>query len=272
MWATEPIRAATDLGRAGGAARAAGAPRTAGARRSARAPTRFIGRIGDDGAGARSSRRPRDRGRRARAARGARARSCSIVAPDGERTMFPDRAAAAELERVDPGGSTASPRSTCRATGSSTSPCAVRCAGSWRRRASAARRSIDASSTGLLDGSGSSAPSGGSRRSGPTCCSRTRRSRAARRRDGGGRGIRRRAVVKHGPEPTEVFDDGVIAAASRSRRSHGARPDRGGRRVRGRIPRGGAAGGEDVAACCPRGASCSRRPSSRHPGGDVNHG
>jgi sugar/nucleoside kinase (ribokinase family) len=64
---------------------------------------RFIGRVGDDGLGEQLIARLADDGVDVRVQRGGRTGAVAVlVEPGGERTMFPDRAAAADLEAIDP--------------------------------------------------------------------------------------------------------------------------------------------------------------------------
>jgi sugar/nucleoside kinase (ribokinase family) len=65
-------------------------------------PVRFIGRVGDDGLGEQLVARLADDGVDVRVQRSGRTGAVAVlVEPGGERTMFPDRAAAAELEPID---------------------------------------------------------------------------------------------------------------------------------------------------------------------------
>jgi sugar/nucleoside kinase (ribokinase family) len=66
-------------------------------------PVRFIGRVGDDGLGEQLVARLAGDGVDVRVQRGGRTGAVAVlVEPGGERTMFPDRAAAAELDTIDP--------------------------------------------------------------------------------------------------------------------------------------------------------------------------
>src|SRR5262245_41825123 len=66
-------------------------------------PVRFIGRVGHDGLGEQLIARLADDGVDVRVQRAGRTGAVAVlVEPGGERTMFPDRAAAAELEAIDP--------------------------------------------------------------------------------------------------------------------------------------------------------------------------
>lgn len=67
-------------------------------------PTRFVGRVGDDADGRRLGSRLAEAGVDVRLQyEGTTGAIVVIVTPDGERTMFPDRAAAAELGPIEPG-------------------------------------------------------------------------------------------------------------------------------------------------------------------------
>ena len=66
-------------------------------------PVRFIGRVGDDGLGEQLVARLAGDGVDVRVQRAGRTGAVAVlVEPGGERTMFPDRAAAAELEAIEP--------------------------------------------------------------------------------------------------------------------------------------------------------------------------
>ena len=102
VWATEPLRAATDT-----AARVFRARGGSGANVAALAaplvPTRFIGRVGADAAGAGLADDLAAAGVDVRVQRAGRTGTVVLlVDAEGERTMFPDRGASAELADVDP--------------------------------------------------------------------------------------------------------------------------------------------------------------------------
>lgn len=102
VWTGAPSRHGTDnpalvtRSRGGSAANVA-------ARSAMLAPTRFIGRVGDDATGAGLIAALDATGVDVRVQRGGRTGTVVVVVDpsDGERTMYPDRAAAAELEPVD---------------------------------------------------------------------------------------------------------------------------------------------------------------------------
>jgi len=104
VWRHGPITSGTDnpatidRSRGGSAANVAVAAAAEGAR------ARFIGRVGADAAGDRLALALEQSGVEARLQRGRRT-GCVVVLVDdgGERTMFPDRAAAAELGAIAPG-------------------------------------------------------------------------------------------------------------------------------------------------------------------------
>lgn len=102
VWTAGPTRRGTDnpatitRSRGGSAANVA-------ARAAALVPTRFVGRIGDDAAGTWLSSALDAVGVDVRVQRGGRTGSVVVVVDpsDGERTMYPDRGASAELGTVD---------------------------------------------------------------------------------------------------------------------------------------------------------------------------
>lgn len=102
VWTSGPTRRGTDnpatitRSRGGSAANVA-------ARAAALAPTRFVGRVGDDAAGGWLTSALDAAGVDVRVQRAGRTGSVVVVVDpsDGERTMYPDRGASAELETVD---------------------------------------------------------------------------------------------------------------------------------------------------------------------------
>lgn len=102
VWADRPTRHATDnpavitRSRGGSAANVA-------ARAAALAPTRFVGRVGDDQIGSWLTAELAAKGVEVRVQRAGRTGAVVIVVDplDGERTMYPDRGAAAELAVID---------------------------------------------------------------------------------------------------------------------------------------------------------------------------
>jgi sugar/nucleoside kinase (ribokinase family) len=216
VWATEPIRAATDSAAQVFRARGGSAANVA-AHAAARTPTRFIGRVGDDGAGRTLEAALAASGVDVRVQRDGRTGAVVlIVAPDGERTMFPDRAAAAELHGVDPGWLDGITWLHVPTYGLEHEPMrgeVRRLVGLARERG--ARVSIDASSTGLLDGLGVERVLGWYDDLRPDVLFANENEAQLLGVAGGGpvaASVARRLVVKHGPQPTEVFDDGERVA------------------------------------------------------------
>jgi sugar/nucleoside kinase (ribokinase family) len=216
VWATEPIRAATDSAAQVFRARGGSAANVA-AHAAARTPTRFIGRVGDDGAGRTLEAALAASGVDVRVQRDGRTGAVVlIVAPDGERTMFPDRAAAAELHGVDPGWLDGITWLHVPSYGLEHEPMrgeVRRLVGLARERG--ARVSIDASSTGLLDGLGVERMLGWNAELSPDVLFANETEAQLLGVAGGGpvgASVARRLVVKHGPQPTEVFDDGERVA------------------------------------------------------------
>lgn len=216
VWATEPIRAATDSAAQVFRARGGSAANVA-AHAAARTPTRFIGRVGDDGAGRTLEAALAASGVDVRLQRDGRTGAVVlIVAPDGERTMFPDRAAAAELHGVDGGWFEGIEWLHVPSYGLEHEPMR----GEVRRLIGLARDrgahvSIDASSTGLLGGLGVERVLGWYAVLRPDVLFANETEAQLLGIAGGGpvaASVARRLVVKHGPEPTEVFDEGALVA------------------------------------------------------------
>jgi sugar/nucleoside kinase (ribokinase family) len=130
--------------------------------------------------------------------------------------MFPDRAAAAELHGVDPGWLDGVAWLHVPSYGFEHEPMR----GEVRRMIGLARErgapvSIDASSTGLLDGLGVGRVLGWYAELRPEVLFANETEARLLGIAGGGpvaASVARRLVVKHGPEPTEVFDEGVRVA------------------------------------------------------------
>ncbi|MEI9513201.1 carbohydrate kinase family protein [Agromyces sp. CCNWLW213] len=216
VWATEPIRAATDSAARVFRARGGSAANVA-AHAAARTPTRFIGRVGDDAAGRTLEAALAGSGVDVRVQRAGRTGAVVlIVAPDGERTMFPDRAAAAGLEGVDPAWLDGAAWLHVPSYGFEHDPMRseVRRLAA-RGRDLGARLSIDASSTGLIDGLGVARVLAWYAQLRPDVLLANETEAELLGVAGGGpvaASVCRRLVVKHGPEPTEVFDDGALVA------------------------------------------------------------
>jgi sugar/nucleoside kinase (ribokinase family) len=102
VWARGEVRRGTDNAATVHRVRGGSAANVATAAAAAGAATRFIGRVGDDDAGARLVESLGAAGVDVRAQRAGRTGSVVVlVDPSGERTMFPDRAASAELGAID---------------------------------------------------------------------------------------------------------------------------------------------------------------------------
>jgi sugar/nucleoside kinase (ribokinase family) len=215
VWASEPIRAATDTAaqvfrsRGGSAANVAAlaAPRT---------PTRFLGCVGPDGAGDALAAALAATGVDVRLQRRGRTGAVVLlVDPQGERTMFPDRAAASLLEHVDPAWLDGVAWLHLPSYGFEHEPMRSelgRLVAAARERG--ARVSIDASSTGLLEGLGVERVLGWIAELRPDVLFANETEAALLGIAGGGAvaaSVARAVVVKHGPAPTEVFEGGELA-------------------------------------------------------------
>ena len=212
VWASEPIRAATDTAaqvfrsRGGSAANVAAlaAPLT---------PTRFLGCVGPDGAGDALEAALASTGVDVRLQRRGRTGAVVLlVDPQGERTMFPDRAAASLLEHVDPAWLDGIAWLHLPSYGFEHEPMRSE----MGRLVAAARErgggvSIDASSTGLLEGLGVERVLRWLAGLRPDVLFANASEAALLGLTGGGpvaASVARAVVVKHGPEPTEVFERG----------------------------------------------------------------
>ncbi|GGI47598.1 hypothetical protein GCM10010932_22860 [Agromyces flavus] len=275
VWATEPIRAATDSASQVFRSRGGSAANVA-AHAAALVPTRFIGRVGDDGAGRALEAALAATGVDVRVQRAGRSGAVVlIVAPDGERTMFPDRAAAAELERVDPGWLDDAAWLHVPSYGFEHEPMR----GEVRRLVARARDrgatvSIDASSTGLLETLGVERVLGwlADLRPDVLFANETEAALLGVARGGDvAASVARRVVVKHGPWPTEVFDAASlvervpVAPVASVRDLTGA----GDAFAAGYIA--AARSGADATACCLAGHALAASVIAT-PGGDVNGG
>ena len=102
VWTTAPSRHGTDNPASISRSRGGSAANVA-AKAAAMTPTRFVGRVGNDAAGASLVAALDATGVDVRVQRGGRTGSVVVVVDpgDGERTMYPDRGASAELASVD---------------------------------------------------------------------------------------------------------------------------------------------------------------------------
>lgn len=275
VWATEPIRAATDSAAQVHRSRGGSAANVA-AHAASRTATRFIGRVGDDAAGRTLEAALAASGVEVRVQREGRTGAVVlIVAPGGERTMFPDRAAAAELHGVDDGWLDGVAWLHVPSYGFEHEPMRSEVRRLVARsRDRGAHVSIDASSTGLLDGLGVERVLGwyagilpdvlvaneteaevlGVAEGGPVAAS-----------------VARRLVVKHGPKPTEVFDEGVLVARVPVAPVAGVRDLTGAGDAFAAGYLAAVIGGADATAACLAGHDAAASVITA-PGGDVNPG
>ncbi|MGX5697681.1 carbohydrate kinase family protein [Agromyces soli] len=212
VWASEPVRRGTDTAarvfrtRGGSAANVAAlaAPLVA---------TRFIGAVGPDAAGDVLVAALESAGVEVRVQRrGTTGAVVVIVDPDGERTMFPDRGASALLESVDPAVLDGVAVLHVPSYGFEREPArgaVLALVAEARRRGAAV--SIDASSTGLLASLGVErmlALFAGL--DAEVLFANETEAELLGLADGGpaAAAAARTVVVKHGPEPTRVFERG----------------------------------------------------------------
>ena len=216
VWASEPLRAATDT-----AARVFRARGGSGANVAALAaplvPTRFIGRVGADAAGAGLADDLAAAGVDVRVQRAGRTGTVVLlVDAEGERTMFPDRGASAELADVDPAWLDGVAWLHLPAYGLEREPMRselARLAASARHRGAAV--SMDASSTGLLAGLGVAYALDLIRAIAPDVLFANEDEASLLGIAGGGAVAASAAptvVVKHGPLPTDVVEAGELVA------------------------------------------------------------
>ena len=185
----------------------AGVPRTWPLLAAPRHPSRFIGRVGDDRSGTRSSASSRPRASTSRCSAAGRTGSIVVlVDAEGERTMITDRGAAAELARR--------PRVARRRRLGASARLRTRTRADVRRARPPRRgrrgREVPASRwtpprPGSSRGSASRRPSTSSRRSAPTCCSRTR---TRRRCSGSSSAAPRGTAASHGRRQARTAADG----------------------------------------------------------------
>lgn len=275
VWATEPIRAATDSAAQVHRSRGGSAANVA-AHAAARIPTRFIGRVGHDAAGGALEAALAASGVDVRVQHDGRSGAVVlIVAPDGERTMFPDRAAAAELSGVDEGWLDGVAWLHVPSYGFEHEPMRSevhRLIALCRDRG--ARVSIDASSTGLLDGLGVDRVLGWYAGIRPDVLFANETEAELLGIAGGGpvaASVARRLVVKHGPDPTAVFDEGALVARVPVAPVEGVRDLTGAGDAFAAGYLAAVIGGADATAACRAGHQAAASVITA-PGGDVNPG
>lgn len=216
VWAGEPVRTATDTAARVFRSRGGSAANVA-ALAGGRVPTRFIGRVGADAAGDALVAELASRGVDVRVQREGRTGTVVLlVDAEGERTMFPDRGASAELAGVDPAWLDGVAWLHAPSYGFEREPMRgelLRLAA--LARDGRARTSLDASSTGLLAGLGVDAALELVRAFAPDVLFANEDEAALLRLAGGGAlaaSVARTVVVKHGPLPTDVIVHGELAA------------------------------------------------------------
>lgn len=216
VWAGEHVRAATDTAAQVFRARG-GSGANVAALAAARVPTRFIGRVGADAAGDALTAELARRGVDVRVQRTGRTGTVVLlVDADGERTMFPDRGASAELEGVDATWLDGVGWLHVPAYGLEREPMRAEV----RRladiaRVTGARVSVDASSTGLLAGLGVELALALIRDLAPDVLFANEAEAELLGLVGGGAlaaSVARTVVVKHGPLPTDVIEAGTLVA------------------------------------------------------------
>ena len=216
VWAGEPVRAATDTAAQVFRARG-GSGANVAALAVAQVPTRFIGRVGADAAGQALVADLASRGVDVRVQREGRSGTVVLlVDADGERTMFPDRGAAALLEDVDTSWLDGIAWLHVPAYGLEREPMR----GEIMRlaaiaRSAGARVSFDASSTGLIAGLGVDLALELIRELAPDVLFANEAEAELLGIAGGGAvaaSVAPIVVVKHGPLPTDVIEGGEPAA------------------------------------------------------------
>jgi sugar/nucleoside kinase (ribokinase family) len=216
VWASEPVHRATDT-----AARVFRARGGSGANVAALAaslvPTRFIGRVGADAAGDALIAALAADGVDVRAQREGRTGTVVLLVDvDGERTMYPDRGASADLEAVDPEWLADIGWLHLPAYGLEREPMRGELARlAELARSRGARVSVDASSTGLLGALGVASALELVRGIRPDVLFANEDEAALLGLTGGGAvaaSVAPTVVVKHGALPTDVIVDGRLAA------------------------------------------------------------
>ncbi|HET6672976.1 MAG TPA: PfkB family carbohydrate kinase [Agromyces sp.] len=216
VWTSEPIRTATDTAAQVFRARG-GSGANVAAMAATHVPTRFIGRVGADAAGAALVDGLAALGVDVRVQRDGRTGTVVLlVDADGERSMFPDRAAAARLDRVDDTWLDGVAWLHAPAYGFELEPMRseiVRLAGVAHARG--AEFSMDTSSTGLLAGLGIDHALDLFRRAAPDVLFANEDEAALLGLTGGGAvaaSVAPIVVIKHGPLPTDVIEAGELVA------------------------------------------------------------
>lgn len=215
VWADEPLRVATDTAARIFRARGGSAANVA-ALAAPLVPTRFIGRVGADAAGDALVRDLASVGVDVRVQRNGRTGTVVLlIDAEGERTMFPDRAASARLHGVEPAWLDGIAWLHLPAYGLEREPMR----GELPRlaalaRAGGARVSVDASSTGLLAGLGVDAALDLFRAIAPDVLFANEDEAALLGLAGGGvvaASVAPTVVVKHGALPTDLIVCGALA-------------------------------------------------------------
>ncbi|WP_227820112.1 carbohydrate kinase family protein [Agromyces aureus] len=216
VWASEPVHHATDTAARVFRARGGSAANVA-ALAAGLVPTRFIGRVGADAAGDALADALTANGVDVRVQREGRTGTVVLLVDvDGERTMYPDRGASADLDAVDPAWLDGVAWLHLPAYGFEREPMRgelARLVGLARDRGAGV--SIDASSTGLIDGLGVAFALDLVRGIHPDVLFANEDEAALLGLTGGGplaASVARTVVVKHGALPTDVIVDGRLAA------------------------------------------------------------
>lgn len=216
VWVGEPMRTATDTSARVFRARG-GSGANVAALAAAHAPTRFIGRVGADAAGAALVADLAALGVDVRVQRDGRTGTVVLlVDADGERSMFPDRAAAARLDRVEDTWLDDVAWLHAPAYGFELEPMRteiVRLVEVAHTRG--AKVSMDTSSTGLLAGLGIDHALELIRRAAPDVLFANEDEAALLGLTGGGAvaaSVAPVVVIKHGPLPTDVIEAGELVA------------------------------------------------------------
>ena len=216
VWADEPLRAATDTAARVFRARGGSAANVA-ALAAPLVSTRFIGRVGDDAAGVALAGDLAAAGVDVRVQRGGRTGTVVLlVDAEGERTMFPDRGASAELAGVESGWLDGVAWLHLPGYGLEREPMRAELLRlAVLARAVGARVSVDASSTGLLAGIGVDRALDLVRAIRPDVLLANEDEAGLLGLAGGGAvaaSVAPIVVIKHGPLPTDVVEAGELVA------------------------------------------------------------